>query len=148
VLWQHFKRWTAGADKRPFHDKTISVYLDVLQDAALPTRGSRHCLADSAKSAQGLICGLSSVLENPSLSMLNQLQLATLLVRLRVIVNDLSDTASTPGRRRGNSSPLIVDNLETKIAQLCHDREKFCNLERDFQVGTAHSPLPNKANAS
>jgi hypothetical protein len=79
--------------------------------------------------------------------MLHQLQLAMLLVRLRVVVNDLSDTASIPGRRRGNSSSLIVVDLEMSIAQLCHDREKFCNLEKDFQVGTAHSPLSSRANA-
>jgi serine/threonine-protein kinase ATR len=146
ALWQHFKQWTTGSDKRPFHDETMSAYLDVLREVALPIRGSGYGVSGSIKCSQGLVRGLSSLLEKPNLSILNQLQLATMLVRLRAIVNNMSDTASTAGRRRDTSTPVIVADLETSIAQLCHDRERFCDLVKDLQVDVTLSPLHYKAN--
>jgi serine/threonine-protein kinase ATR len=147
VLWQHFKRWTTGSDKRLFHDETLSVYLDVLQAVALPIGGSDYWLSVSAKSVQGLVRGLSSVLEKPNVSILNQLHLATLLVRLRSMFNDMPDTASTSGRRRSKPSSVIVDGLEASVALLCHDREGFCDLQKDLQVCNKLPPLIDEANS-
>jgi serine/threonine-protein kinase ATR len=138
ALWHHFKRWATGSDKPSFHDETVASYLEVLQMVAIPTKGSEDSLSGSAKSAQSLVRGLASVLEKPTLSVPNQSQLASVLVYLRSLVTEISNSTSRSGRHRvNNSSSIIVGDLEASISQLCHDTEKFSNLQKDLQVGVA-----------
>ncbi|KAH4967839.1 hypothetical protein HBI26_107510 [Parastagonospora nodorum] len=133
VLWQHFRRWTTGSEKGSLQDWTVGLYLEVLQTVLGPTKDSGRRVSRSAKSAQSLIRGLASLLEKPNLSAPNQLKLALLLVRLRAVVSDLSTPAFASSRRRVNSSVVIIDDLETSIAQLCHDTEKLSSLQRVLQ---------------
>jgi serine/threonine-protein kinase ATR len=137
VLWQHFRRWTTGSEKGSLQDGTVGLYLEVLQTVLGPTKDSEVRVSRSAKSAQSLIRGLASLLEKPNLSAPNQLKLALLLVRSRTVVTDLSTPAFASSRRRVNSSVVIIDDLETSIAQLCHDTQKLTSLQRVLQVGVA-----------
>jgi hypothetical protein len=133
-LWRHFHRWTVGSDKPSFRDETVSSYLEVLDAVAVPIKTSEDCPSVSAKAAQTLVCGLSNLLEKPNLSTLNQIHLASLLIRLQITLNGPSKSTSISGRPRFNPSSLIADDLEARIAHLCHDAETFSGLHRDLKV--------------
>jgi serine/threonine-protein kinase ATR len=134
VLWQHFQRWTISSDKRSFHDETISSYIQVLEAIAVPTKESDLQLSGSAKAARILVCGLSSLMEQSSLSVFNQIQLASLLIRMRTTLNNNSSSRHMPGRRCVNSLSILADELEASIANICHDAERFSILTKDLQV--------------
>jgi hypothetical protein len=112
----------------------VSSYLQLLDAVAVPAGTSLDGLSVSAKAPQTLIRGLSNVLEKPGLSSLNQMQLASLLIRLQGILTSPSREPSVSGRRRFNPTFIIVDELEARIAHLCHDAEKFSGLQKDLQV--------------
>jgi hypothetical protein len=134
ILWQHFRRWTIGSDKRSFHDETITSYIQVLEAIAVPTKEPDLCPSGSTKAARTLVRGLSSLIEKSDLSIFNQIQLASLLIHIRTICNNYSKSNHMPGRRCANSLSIFIDNLETSIANLCHDAERFCVLTKDLQV--------------
>jgi serine/threonine-protein kinase ATR len=138
VLWQHFKRWTTASDKGSFHDEGVGSYLQVLEAVALPMTASEDHYLGSSKAAQSLVGGLSGLLEKSNLSVSNQTQFASLLIRLRTVLNDLSQT--TQGiRRRVHPSSIIADDLEAVIAHFCHNGERFSGLQKDLQVRLAES---------
>jgi serine/threonine-protein kinase ATR len=136
-LWRHFQRWTVGSDKPPFREETVSSYLQLLGAVAVPSGTSENCPSVSSKAAQTLIRGLSNLLEKPIFSTPNQIQLASLLIRLRRTLSSPSKSTSTPGRRRFKPTSVIADDLGTRISELCHDAEKFSGLQKDLQVRVA-----------
>ncbi|KAH8732219.1 hypothetical protein GQ44DRAFT_602205 [Phaeosphaeriaceae sp. PMI808] len=133
ILWQHFRWWTVSSDKHSLHDETVTLYLHVLEAIAVPNISAENCASGSAKVAQSLAHSLSSLLEQPNLAVLNQAQLASLLISLRRAHINFSNTSSNLGRRRANSSFIVVDDLEASVAQFCHDTKKFSEFHRDLQ---------------
>jgi hypothetical protein len=112
----------------------VSSYLQLLDAVAVPAGTSLDGLSVSAKAAQTLIRGLSNILEKPDISSLNQMQLASLLIRLQGTLTSPSRTPSVSGRQRSKPKAIIVDELEARIAHLCHDAERFSGLQKDLQV--------------
>jgi serine/threonine-protein kinase ATR len=145
VLWQHFRRWTTGPNKQSFHDETITSYLQVLEVIIVSTKLSEDRPSGSTKLAQSLVRGLSNLLEKPNLPVLNQLQLASLLIRLRAASNDIPNLTSTPVRRSVNSLFIVANYLEANIARFCHAGEKFSGLQKDLQVCITEPSSGHKA---
>ena len=143
-LWQHFRRWTTGADRRSFQDETVSSFLDLLEAIALRSDSIKGRVMGSAKAAQCLVRGLSNLLEKPNLSVANQVRLASLLVRLQSTLHASSKITPATARRRVNSAATIKDDLEASIAWTCQDAEKFSTLHKDLQVRLVGSSLYNK----
>jgi serine/threonine-protein kinase ATR len=141
TLWRHFQRWTVGSDKPPFREEILSSYLQLLDAVVVPTGSSSDGLSVSTKAAQTLIRGLSNVLEKPGLSSLNQMQLASSLIRLQSTLTSLSGTPSVSRRRRFDPTCTMVDELAARIAHLCHDAEKFSGFQKDLQVRTRISVI-------
>jgi serine/threonine-protein kinase ATR len=134
VLWRHFKRWTNGPDKRSYHDEVAGSYVQVLEAITVSMKISENQPSGSAKAAQSLVLGLSNLLENSSLSAVNQVQLASLLIHLRAVLGDFSQTTSADARQRVLPSLVIVEGLVTTISQFCHDVDKFSSVQRDLKV--------------
>jgi serine/threonine-protein kinase ATR len=134
VLWRHFKRWTNGSDKCSFHDEVVSSYIQVLEAITVSMRISENQPSGSAKAAQSLVHGLSDILENSSLSTVSQVQLASLLIHLRAVLGDFSQTTSADARQRVPPSLVIAEGLETTISQFCHNVDKFSGVQKDLKV--------------
>jgi hypothetical protein len=64
----------------------------------------------------------------------NQVQLASLLIHLRAVLGDFSQTTSADARQRVLPSLVIVEGLVTTISQFCHDVDKFSSVQRDLKV--------------
>jgi serine/threonine-protein kinase ATR len=144
ALWKHFQRWTTGSGKRLFHDEAVGSYLQVLAAIAVSMKVSRNPPSGSAKAAQSLVRGVSSLLEKTNLSAVNQVQLAALLVHLRAALGEVAQTTPARIHQRANSSFTIVESLETNVARLCHDADKFSGLERDLKVCFREEPSSAK----
>lgn len=134
VLWKHFRRWTAGPTKRSFHDEAVTSYLEVLEAVAKSLKPSNITHSGSAKAASTLVRGLCDLLETPDLSVVNQIQFASLLLGLQTTLSSLCKLDSTPERRNIRPPLLAVDDLEAGIGHLCRNEEKFAVLQKDFKV--------------
>ncbi|KAF2828831.1 hypothetical protein CC86DRAFT_319926 [Ophiobolus disseminans] len=134
LLWQHFRRWTTGAEKRSFHDEIVSSFLQLLAAIAPSSNTPKGSSLGSAKASQCLVRGLSSLLGKPTLSTDNQIQLASLLIRLRGALDDSPKTSRITANRRVNSTATIADNVEASVAEMCQDVDKFLGLQKDLQL--------------
>ena len=137
ALWRHLQRWTMTPNKRPLQDENAAVFMQLLDTVALPRKqlGDRSPIAQ--KAAQILLIGLSGLLRESSLSVPNQLQLASALVRLLSSVFELANAG--PGNDRGRTSPtlIIAQTLEVDIAKICRDADRFSTLSKDLQARTS-----------
>lgn len=133
-LWKHFRRWTTGPTKRSFHDEAVTSYLEVLDAVAKSLKSSSIAHSVSAKAASTLVRGLCDLLETPDLSVVNQIQIASLLVGLQTTLSNLYKLDPAPERRDIRPPTLAVDDLETSIGYLCRDEEKFAVLQKDLKV--------------
>lgn len=133
-LWQDFRRWTTGADKRSFHDETMSLFLRVLEASVLPLGTTKSLPPASSKTAQSLVRCLLGILDRPDLSTANQVQFASLAIRLRSAREEPIAMTSFTGRRRTDSITLIADDFEGGISVVCQDEAKFGALHKDLQV--------------
>lgn len=133
-LWQDFRRWTTGADKRPFHDETVCSLLRLIEALVLPHGTGRAFSAASPKTAHGLVSCILSLLDRPSLSASSQTQLASVVIRLRSAYEDSLARTSPSARRRAETIGLIAEGLNGGIAIVCQDEEKFAALHKDLQV--------------
>lgn len=134
ALWQQFRRWTTGADRKTFHDESVSSFLHLLDAILLPQNIPKACLTESAKAAQFFACGISSLLDKPKFSVMNQLQLASLLIRVRTALYSQSQLAPKTVRRRASSIATIASDTEASIERFCQDADKFSSLHNDLQV--------------
>lgn len=147
ALWQDFKRWTTGAEKRPFHDEAVSSFLRVVEALVLPSGTTTAQSLTFPKAAQGLVHSLLGILNRSDLSAASQMQLASLIIRLRSAQEKSIASHPTTGRRRTNPILFITDGLESGIAVVCQDQGKFAALHKDLQVCFPRS-LVNSRNAN
>jgi serine/threonine-protein kinase ATR len=142
ALWQHFRRWTTGSDKQSFYDETVNMFLEVLVAVAVPAVMSKDHPSGSSKGAHTLVQILSSLLEKLNLSAVTQSRLASLLIRLRNIVDGHDEPHSTSDPQRPKLSSIVLADLEVGVGSLCHDAEKFLSLQRDLQVCACYHRYP------
>jgi serine/threonine-protein kinase ATR len=141
ALWQHFRRWTTGSEKQSFYDETVNVFLEVLEAVAVPVVLSKGQPPGSSKAAHTLVQGVSSLLEKVNVSPVTQLQLASLLIRLRNIVDGTNEPHSKSDCQRPTSPSIVLMDLESGVGKLCRDAEKFLDLQKDLQVRALSSLL-------
>jgi hypothetical protein len=112
----------------------VNAFLEVLEAVAVPVVSSKDQFPGSSKAAHTLVQGLSSLLEKPNLSDVNQIQLASLLIRLRNIVDGLGEPHSKSESQRPTSSSIVLVDLEIGVKSLCQNAETFSGLQKDLQV--------------
>lgn len=136
TLWQHFRRWTTGTDRRPFHDDIVALYLQLLDLTALPTTTLASRPSTFGQKTMTLTHGLQSLLDKLDMSAENQVRLAALLIRLRSAQADMTNMSPTVTRQKRDSIAPFTINLGSTIALLCQDGEMFSTLHQDLQART------------
>jgi serine/threonine-protein kinase ATR len=137
VLWQHFRRWTTSSEKHLLHDKIMVLYLQLLESALFPNVSIKDHFSNSLKAAQALTSSLTELLQNLATSPAsesNQIRLATTFARLRRTLKTPPADASASRRRQDGARSVILNDLETVVADFCQDTEHFSTLHRDLQV--------------
>lgn len=138
VLWQHYKRWAAVSESRPFQDETTALYLQLLDTAAFPTTEPEDKLSNSSRAAQALASRLHDLLENHNtfvLSIANQIRLASLLMRLCKALSIMhTNESGIPLRRSQTNRLVLLNDLQANIALICQRPELFNTLCKDLQV--------------
>lgn len=136
-LWQYFRRWSTSSDKHMLRDETISIYLRLLETVIFPETSSEDDFSNSPKAAQAFADSLSSLITSASilsLSVPNQIRLASLITRLRNRLTVHAKSAPVVRPRQAINQSVILDDLEASITRTCHHVERFSRLDRDLQV--------------
>jgi serine/threonine-protein kinase ATR len=114
----------------------------VLEGISCSLTNPRNHFSSSTKTAFALtdgICGMIEVLSISSLSDINQLRFATILIRLRSAVVSAPRNVGASSRRLSTSRSMILDVLEPSVIGLCQNIGVFTTLHKDLKVGAIFS---------
>lgn len=139
MLWRHFKRWSTSSEKQSFRDETVTLYLHLIEALALPTASRRDYFVNFPKAAQALTSSLSSFAENDSISVLsesNQIRLALLFTRLRSRLTSGPFEDQLHHGRQALGLAIMLNSLESIVAQLCQSTKRFSAIGKDMKVST------------
>lgn len=143
-LWQNFAKRSSRMEKGRLHDEVEIAFMQVLEIAALP----REVLQWSLKVSISLSTCTSGLVQSCSTSPFsetNQIRLASLLIRLRGSLEELSNHNETSTIRRRDLKNAIIDNMAPSVLNICQDMTKFAPLQKDLQVWTLPTfriPIP------
>jgi serine/threonine-protein kinase ATR len=144
ALWEHFRRWSTSPEKRPFDDENTSLYLQLLESALFPTVSTPNHSSNPLKAAQVLTGSLAELLQNlvtSPVSESNQIRLATTFARLRRDLKVPLTNALVLSHRQDGARTVILNDVETIVAEFCQDTDNFSSLHRDLQVRNMHLGL-------
>ncbi|KAF1842478.1 uncharacterized protein K460DRAFT_346363 [Cucurbitaria berberidis CBS 394.84] len=151
ALWQHFKRWTIGSDQHLLYNDIVALHIQLLDLLVFPTVAPERCFSTTPKAAQFLASSLTDLLERflaPPLPDLIQIDLASMITRLRGILNVSTSRKSAPLRRQDVTRSVVSRDLESSIAKVCQNIEKFSGLHKDLQLAlclwTSPGPWPTE----
>jgi serine/threonine-protein kinase ATR len=136
ALWQRYKQCAAHIERADPHNEIEAAFLQILNIVALPIMTPENELSRSPKVMLSFTTRLSDLVQTCStspLSTLNQIRLASLLVRLRSFVEQPRHRGKTRHHDR-DLKTLVVDHLETTIGSFCQAVKENKPLERDLQV--------------
>ena len=137
ALWQRFERCTVGSDNHVLHNELVALYIQVLDCVAFPASAPEGSFFRTPKAAQFLICSLTKLLDHFLASTLSdpiQIQFATTLTRLRSVLVTSSSHESAPQSRQEVAKSVILRDLESSVAAVFRDAERFSALHKDLQV--------------
>jgi serine/threonine-protein kinase ATR len=146
VLWQSIGKWLPTTDTDASRDEIQAMYMKQLETLAFPNSKAQDNSATSQRAALFITSGLIDLLQSCSRSTFsesNQIQLASLLARLRSMLDELPERDHPENRCQRNIRNLIMDYMEPGVAAYCEDVPALTSLHRDLQV----PPLSVSSNA-
>jgi len=136
-FWQNFKGFPVPAEMGKIRDEIHSSYLQILEIVAVPLMTQDEDIPHFPKLALSFSNQLSGLIQScskRSWSTFNQVQLASLLTRLRSSIEEHQGNGLIPGGVRRDLRSLIIDTIEPTISSICHNIAEHKSLERDLQV--------------
>jgi serine/threonine-protein kinase ATR len=138
-LWCYFRRWSTASDKRPLHDETTALYMQVINNLTIPGSGLVDGPSASVKAATtsiNSIAGLIESLATSSMSDSNQGQLALMATRLCRTARTERCQRKVLHRRCQPSQAFDTEALKQSATRICENVEVLSGLHKDLQVFT------------
>ena len=136
-LWHYFRRWTTGSNKRPLHDETIALYMQLVETFAVPELEPRDHSSTLRKAASMAISSVAHLIENLATSPMsdsNQTQLALMVTRLRYLAQPDVSQRSALDPRHETSKAFCTEMLKQSATIICKNTEVLSGLQKDLQV--------------
>ncbi|KAF2791318.1 hypothetical protein K505DRAFT_376871 [Melanomma pulvis-pyrius CBS 109.77] len=137
TLWQSFRQCSAHLERGQLHDEIEAAYIQVLEIIALPIMAPEDDLSRTPKVVLSFSTRLSDLIQICSacpFSAINQIRLASLLIRLRCSLEKPHDRGVVLGHCHRDLNPLVVDYIEPIIRNICQNIIGYKSLERDLQL--------------
>ncbi|KAF2267881.1 hypothetical protein CC78DRAFT_565700 [Lojkania enalia] len=137
ALWQNFKQRATHIERGPLLDQMETMFMSLLELLCVPASNVAR-ISYSPKAALSISFSLSDLLEvyskNPP-SISNQVQLASLLARLRASLEiQMKEQSLNLRRYESYTKRNVIDNLEPSVLRICKDTSIFKSLEKDLQL--------------
>ncbi|KAF2633644.1 hypothetical protein BU25DRAFT_381226 [Macroventuria anomochaeta] len=136
-LWHYFRRWNTGSDKRPLHDETIALYMQLVDTLAIPGSEPKDRFSDSGKAASISISSIARLIESLAISSMsdsNQTQLALMVTRLCHVAQIETPQESVLDRRRRPAKVFDTEPLKHSARRICENTEVLSGLQKDLQL--------------
>lgn len=138
-FWHFFGRWTTGSDKRPLHDETVTLYMQLVETLTIPDSEPINRFSTSRKAALASVNCVSRLLDILAISPMSadgQIMLAVMLTRLYHVTQIDSKQSRVLDQRRQPSRVFETGLLKQSVRRICENAEVFDYLEKDLQVRT------------
>lgn len=141
-LWHYFRRWST-ADKRPLHDETVALYMQLVDTLAISGSEPEARFSSSGKAAAFATRSVAHLIESLATSPMsdsNQIQLALLLTRLCNNSQIGTQSNNLFDRRRQPFEMFGTELLKQSARGTCENAEVFSSLQKDLQVRATTYP--------
>ena len=148
-LWHYFRRWTTGSHKRPLHDETITLYMQVVEMLAIPGSQPRYCSSGPGKAVLMSISCVARLIDSLATSPMsdtNQTQLALMVTRLCHLAQSQAPQKGVLDRRRQPSEVFDAEMLKQSARRICENTEVLPGLQKDLQVRATRHCLTHVVN--